>query len=60
VNHQTLLPALAWSGLQLENKTLELNVTRKSLPGLMRQAGMKALRPVVEINRERKGNQSSG
>ena len=30
-------------GLRLENNTLELNHTRKSLPGLMRKAGMKEL-----------------
>lgn len=38
------------SGLRLGTNTLELNGNRKALPGLMRQAGMKELRPVVEIN----------
>ena len=38
------------SGLVLENNTLQLNETRKSVPGVMRQAGLKALQPVVEIH----------
>lgn len=40
-------------GLRLEKNTLELNDTRKSLPGLMRKAGLKELQPVVEIHCER-------
>ena len=38
------------SGLRLGTNTLELNGSRTTLPGLMRQAGLKELRPVVEIN----------
>ena len=45
------------SGLRLENNTLELDDSRKSLPGLMVRAGMKELKPVVEIHC---GVQSSG
>jgi parallel beta-helix repeat protein len=41
-------------GLRLENNALELNHARKSLPGLMRKAGMKELQAVVEINCERR------
>ncbi len=40
------------SGLRLENNTLELNDNRKSLPGVMRKAGLKELQPVVRINCE--------
>jgi parallel beta-helix repeat protein len=40
-------------GLRLENNTLELDETRKSVPGLMRKAGLKELKPVVEMNCER-------
>ena len=36
-------------GLRLENNTLELNDHRKSLPGLMRKAGLKELQAVVQI-----------
>jgi hypothetical protein len=36
-------------GLWLGKNTIELNSDRKTLPGLMRQAGMKELQPVVEI-----------
>ena len=41
-------------GLRLEDNALELNHTRKSLPGLMRKAGMQELQAVVEINCERR------
>ena len=37
-------------GLQIGDNTLQLSDDRKSLPGLMRKAGMKELKPVVEIN----------
>ncbi len=40
-------------GLRLENNTLELNDSRKTVSGLMRKAGLKELKPVVEINCER-------
>ena len=39
-------------GLQIGENTLQLNDDRKSLPGLMRKAGMKELKPVVEIHCE--------
>ena len=38
------------SGLLVGNNTLELAEGRKSILGLMRKAGMKELKPVVEIN----------
>jgi hypothetical protein len=37
-------------GLQIGENSLQLNDDRKSLPGLMRKAGMKELKPVIEIN----------
>jgi hypothetical protein len=40
-------------GLRVENNTLELTDTRKSLPALMRKAGLDELKPVVEIRCER-------
>jgi parallel beta-helix repeat protein len=40
-------------GLRMENNTLELTDTRQSIPGVMRKAGLKELKPVVEINCER-------
>ena len=38
--------------LRVENNTLTLSETRRSLPGLMRKAGLKELQPVVEIHCE--------
>jgi hypothetical protein len=38
------------SGLQVENNTLELHDAGQSIPSLMRKAGLKELKPVVEIN----------
>ena len=40
-------------GLRMDNNTLELTDTRKSLPALMRKAGLDDLKPVVEIRCER-------
>jgi parallel beta-helix repeat protein len=40
----------ATRGLEIGNNTLELNDTRKSLPGFLRKAGVKELQPVVKIN----------
>jgi hypothetical protein len=37
----------------MDNNTLELTDTRKSLPALMRKAGLDDLKPVVEIRCER-------
>jgi parallel beta-helix repeat protein len=42
-------------GLRVENNTLELTDTRRSIPGVMRKAGLKEMKPVVEINCERQG-----
>ena len=38
------------SGLRIEDNTLQLRSEAHELPGVMRQAGLKELRPVVEIN----------
>lgn len=40
-------------GLRVDNNTLELKVPRKSLPALMRTAGVDEWQPVVEIRCER-------
>jgi parallel beta-helix repeat protein len=42
------------AGLQIENNTLTLSNDFKRIPGRMRQAGLTELRPIVEINCERK------
>jgi hypothetical protein len=42
----------ATRGLRLADNRLELNDTRKTVPGLLRKAGINELRPVVEINCE--------
>lgn len=39
-------------GVRIENNTLELNEARLSVPGLMRKAGLKELKPVVQIQCE--------
>ena len=38
------------TGLRVTNNTLDLNDSRQSPPGLMLKAGMKELKPVVEIH----------
>jgi hypothetical protein len=38
------------SGLRVENSPLELNSTRKSVPGWLRQAGLTELQPVMEVH----------
>ena len=39
--------------LRLEDNRLDLNTLSKSLPGFLRGAGVKELRPVIEINSQR-------
>jgi hypothetical protein len=41
------------TNLRLDQNTLDLQNTRKSIPSLMRQAGLNELKPVVEIHCER-------
>ena len=38
------------SGLRLENNSLDLDLSRQSVPGLLRKAGVKEVQPVVEIH----------
>jgi hypothetical protein len=38
------------TGLRLENNHLLLTGTRKELPGILRQAGLKEAKPEVQIN----------
>ena len=40
--------------LQLKDNRLELNAMSENLPGFLRGAGVKELKPIIEINCQKK------